>query len=45
MYSSLRDIDFAFQKKEKMPSAGSAAFAEAVLAEVERQTAAAGEAF
>ena len=45
IYSSLRDIDFAFQKKEKTPSAGSAAFAEVVRAEVERQTAAAGELF
>ena len=43
IYSSLRDIDFSFQKKEKTPSAESAAFAEAVRAEVERQTAAAGE--
>ena len=45
IYSSLRDIDFAFQKKEKMPSAWSATFAKAVRGEVERQTTAAGEAF
>ena len=43
IYSSLRDLDSDFQKREKMPSAGSAAFAEAVRVEVERQTAATGE--
>ena len=34
IYSSLRDIDSDFQKRKKMPSAWSAAFAEAVRAEV-----------
>ena len=41
IFSSLRDVDFEFQRKEKTPSAGSAAFAEAVRVEAERQNVAA----
>ena len=41
--SSLRDVDFEFQREEKTSSAGSAGFAEVVRVEAERQNAAAAE--
>ena len=43
IFSSLCDVDFEFQRKEKTPSAGSASFAEVVRVEAERQNAAAAE--
>lgn len=43
IFTSVRDIDLRYQREERTPPAGTAAFMEAVRVEVEKQTAAAAE--